>query len=91
MLQTCQNKTSSGYLFVLPASNTRYKVHLGSANQLGLVPKLIPKVQDEEYRDRQIIGNKRCGVPSTLEEDAPLREEDDDDCPPKAPISSERH
>jgi len=77
--------TKNRQLLVFPTGDAGDEVHVGSAMPLGLVPKLVSEVQAEEYRDRQIVGDEGRGVPVTLEEDAPVGEEDDDDGPDQTP------
>lgn len=76
---------------MLPAGDAGNEVHVGSAMPLGLVPKLVSKEQAEEDRDRQVVGDEGRGVPVTLEEDAPVGEEDDDDGPDQTPPTGVRH
>lgn len=76
---------------MLPAGDAGNEVHVGSAMPLGLVPKLVSKEQAEEDRDREVVGDEGRGVPVTLEEDAPVGEEDDDDGPHQTPPTGVRH
>ena len=76
---------------MFPAGDTGNEVHVGSAMPLGLVPELVSEEQAEEDRDRYVVGDEGCGVPVTLEEDAPVGEEDDDDGPDQTPPTGVRH
>jgi hypothetical protein len=84
-----QVKTTA--LLVLPAGDTGDEVHPGRRDQLGLEPELVPKVQAEEYWDRQIVGDEGRGVPTTVEENAPVGEQDDDGRPRRTPPSRVWH
>ena len=75
---------------VLPIRDSGNEVHIGSADQLGLVPKLVSKVQAEEEWDRDVVCDEGTRVPVTFEEDLPVGEEDDDDGPSQTPPSGER-
>lgn len=59
---------------VLPAGDTSYEVHIGSADPLSLVPKLVSEKHDEEERYWEVVGNKRRCVPFSLEENLPVGE-----------------
>jgi len=76
---------------VFPAGDAGNKVHLGSTMPLGLEPELVSKEQAEEDWNRQVVCDEGRRVPITLEEDAPVGEEDDDDGPNQTPPSGIWH
>jgi len=76
---------------MFPVVDPGDQVHLGGAMELGLVPELVSEEQAGEDRDGDVVGDKGRGVPITLEEDAPVGEDDDDDGPDQTPPSGVRH
>ena len=86
-----EEKTASLRLLVLPAGDAGDEVHIERANPLGPVPKFVPEEQAKEDGDGQIVSDKRSSVPFTVEKDAPLGAEDDDDGPHQTPPRGVRH
>ena len=81
---------STKVLLVLPARDARHEIHFRSPNPPGPVPNLVTKEQAKEDRNRQ-ISNKQCCIPISLQENAPLGEEDDNDRPHQTLPSRVRH
>lgn len=86
---TKKQKTTA--LLVFPAGDAGNEVHLRSRNPLALGPELVSKEEEEEEWDWQVIGDEAGGVPVTIEEDAPVCEEDDDNGPHQTPPSGVWH
>ena len=82
-----EGRVRTAALLVLPAGDSGNEVHFGCFDPLGLEPELIPEIQAEEERNREVVGDERGRVPVALEEDAPVGEQDDDDGPSQAPPS----
>lgn len=76
---------------MLPAGDAGNEVHLGSGDPLGLEPELVSEEQAEEDWEGDVVGDEGRGVPVTLEEDAPVGEEDDDRGPEDTPPSGVWH
>jgi len=76
---------------VFPARDASNKVHTGCRYPLCLEPELVSEEQTEEDRDGNVVCDEGGSVPVTLEEDAPVGEEDDDNGPHQTPPSGVWH
>ena len=50
-------------------------------NDRRLFHDLVSKVKNQEHRDREVIRDKRGMIPVSLQENAPIRKDDDEKYP----------